>query len=46
MQHKEALADAEECIKLDGTFTKGYSRKAFSLFSQGLYTEASEYTPD
>ena len=36
MQHKEALADAEECIKLDPTFSKGYSRKAFSLFSQGL----------
>jgi tetratricopeptide (TPR) repeat protein len=39
-QHKEALADADECIKLAPTFSKGYSRRAFALYKQGLYTEA------
>ena len=39
-QHKEALADAEECIKLAPNFSKGYSRKAFALYKQGLFTEA------
>lgn len=39
-QHKEALADAEVCIKLAPDFSKGYSRKAFALYKQGLFTEA------
>jgi len=36
----KCLADAERCVLLDPTFTKGYSRKGFALYQLGRYVEA------
>lgn len=34
-KHAKALADAEECVKLDPTWDKGWMRKGMVLESQG-----------
>src|SRR5262245_42023001 len=40
--YKEALADADACIKLRPDWSKGYSRKGLALFHLDKYDEAIE----
>ena len=37
--YKEAMSDAEECIRRDPTFVKGHIRRAAVLRAQGRYQE-------
>lgn len=39
-QFTEALKDAEKCVSLDSTWSKGYTRKGDALYSLWRYTEA------
>ena len=39
-KYEEALSDAEECIKCNSEFAKGYSRKGYALSAQGKFTAA------
>jgi len=39
----KALADAEECVKLDPSWDKGWMRKGMVLESQGQLQEASAF---
>ena len=41
-ESESALGDAENCLKLDPDFIKGYSRKAAALQSQKKYKEAAD----
>jgi len=52
-ESKKALADSEECIRLNRTWPKGYARKAAALYDSGsfkvameMYTKAGEYEED
>lgn len=52
-ENKKALADSEECIRLNRTWPKGYARKATALFdrssfkaAQEMYMKAKEYETD
>ena len=41
----KALSDSEECIRLNRTWAKGYSRKACVLYELGRFEEArAQYT--
>lgn len=41
-QYDQAIVDADECIKLNPNFVKGYARKGLALLNQGKLNEAKE----
>jgi len=45
-QYEKALEDANECIKLNPTWSKGYSRKASALEFMGRFNDAADAYKD